>query len=389
MNKCYVCNEICTYRCVCKTVYYCGKEHQKQDWKRHKLNCIHKSENNSLNKPEEKGIKVEFLEDFAPFDLSCLFSEKNDKFDNAMINYLSKRKIFPNSSINSLVNLRIYGDISDALSFSLTIINSIQRLGLKPNIGVAKPNFIYIVGADNVEAGQILDDGIGTNCWKELGAFFPKSLFGLVVIGPNLTDSRIGSAHLVSNQVFVTFVQSTFHEWCCNERSVKGKGSDGKEIGVDQPLLLVLFNPGLGVKVRIEGKGDDNNNDKDASDNGDDSWRDTFEEIRKLHSPVLVTMCNDDDDKTCNMKYIENLHPHFILEPHVQLNPFSSRMIMNSPSKKMKDVFPSSSSSFSTPPSSSSSFSSFVSVSSSTDIGCFVSSHQAVRNRNWTLFKFD
>lgn len=34
------CNEISNLTCsACKTVYYCGRLHQTEDWKSHKKNC--------------------------------------------------------------------------------------------------------------------------------------------------------------------------------------------------------------------------------------------------------------------------------------------------------------------------------------------------------------
>lgn len=40
MKNCIVCGKLTTLTCLlCKTTYYCSKEHQKQDWTRHKLMC--------------------------------------------------------------------------------------------------------------------------------------------------------------------------------------------------------------------------------------------------------------------------------------------------------------------------------------------------------------
>jgi hypothetical protein len=39
-NKCAVCNKKSTNRCSrCQCRFYCSLEHQKEDWKQHKINC--------------------------------------------------------------------------------------------------------------------------------------------------------------------------------------------------------------------------------------------------------------------------------------------------------------------------------------------------------------
>lgn len=40
MEKCVVCNEKAPFRCIaCKSVSYCSADHQKKDWRTHKVNC--------------------------------------------------------------------------------------------------------------------------------------------------------------------------------------------------------------------------------------------------------------------------------------------------------------------------------------------------------------
>lgn len=39
-NLCLICKKSCTLNCsVCKQAYYCGKDHQNQDWSNHKIFC--------------------------------------------------------------------------------------------------------------------------------------------------------------------------------------------------------------------------------------------------------------------------------------------------------------------------------------------------------------
>mmetsp|Transcript_132417 Transcript_132417/g.197335 ORF Transcript_132417/g.197335 Transcript_132417/m.197335 type:complete len:134 (+) Transcript_132417:111-512(+) len=53
--KCPVCQEKATSRCSrCKSVWYCGAEHQRQHWKAHKSDCndAHKADQLTLHKQE-------------------------------------------------------------------------------------------------------------------------------------------------------------------------------------------------------------------------------------------------------------------------------------------------------------------------------------------------
>lgn len=40
LNQCSVCKKLCSSKCSnCGQAFYCCIEHQKSDWKRHKINC--------------------------------------------------------------------------------------------------------------------------------------------------------------------------------------------------------------------------------------------------------------------------------------------------------------------------------------------------------------
>lgn len=40
MDTCSVCDKKAPFKCVaCKLVHYCSADHQKKDWKKHKINC--------------------------------------------------------------------------------------------------------------------------------------------------------------------------------------------------------------------------------------------------------------------------------------------------------------------------------------------------------------
>jgi hypothetical protein len=66
MNHCAVCGVECTLKCsACKSVAYCGKEHQKSDWKHHKPNC----HNTTLNIcSDENEVEVWFAKRRNPAD---------------------------------------------------------------------------------------------------------------------------------------------------------------------------------------------------------------------------------------------------------------------------------------------------------------------------------
>ncbi|KAA6383953.1 MAG: putative tetratricopeptide repeat protein 4 [Streblomastix strix] len=224
-------------------------------------------------------------------------------------------------------------------------------------IGVDIPNFIYIVGANSVvEEAQIIDpSGLGRNCWAELGRFYPDSIFGLVFIGPDLSPQceENANAFFISNQVFATFVRQNFDEWCRVERAIrigavrelgkddketieseKDKQPDIKEVTKEQnddqtknneteivhPLLIAMFNPGLGfVSTPV-------NKDKEIeSSNITDTWEFTMAEILLLCSPTLITVVNDEDDLQSTMKYLQNKNMQIIIDPPFKLNPFASQ----------------------------------------------------------------
>lgn len=62
-NYCKICNIECSNKCsICKTVYYCTKEHQKLDWTTHKCNCSNMKEIYDSKKQFRKDTKTKLLE---------------------------------------------------------------------------------------------------------------------------------------------------------------------------------------------------------------------------------------------------------------------------------------------------------------------------------------
>ena len=52
-HTCIICKKTCNSKCsICKETYYCGIEHQKQDWSRHKIFCNKKLKLYSYASPE-------------------------------------------------------------------------------------------------------------------------------------------------------------------------------------------------------------------------------------------------------------------------------------------------------------------------------------------------
>lgn len=40
-DHCYVCGSLSSTKCSnCTKIFYCSVEHQRKDWKRHKVNCF-------------------------------------------------------------------------------------------------------------------------------------------------------------------------------------------------------------------------------------------------------------------------------------------------------------------------------------------------------------
>ncbi|KAL9185028.1 hypothetical protein ACHAXT_002805 [Thalassiosira profunda] len=66
-NKCAVCSAPASKRCTkCKSVWYCGREHQVSDWKAHKARCkviaadIAQAESHEIHKREFDRIRVKY-----------------------------------------------------------------------------------------------------------------------------------------------------------------------------------------------------------------------------------------------------------------------------------------------------------------------------------------
>lgn len=66
-NKCAVCNEPAAQRCKdCQVVYYCSREHQVEDWKRHKKACKaakadqERADSYSIHKAEFDRIRLKY-----------------------------------------------------------------------------------------------------------------------------------------------------------------------------------------------------------------------------------------------------------------------------------------------------------------------------------------
>lgn len=85
MNKCIICNRFDRLlRCSrCKIAVYCSKEHQKLDWKHHKLFCL-KNITETIATPAEKVI--------SNIVLDC---DKESEF--------TEKKIFTNSNLKNIV----------------------------------------------------------------------------------------------------------------------------------------------------------------------------------------------------------------------------------------------------------------------------------------------
>lgn len=62
-NYCKICNIECLNKCsVCRTIYYCSKEHQKEDWSSHKHNCSNMTEMYDSKKEFKKDTRTKLFE---------------------------------------------------------------------------------------------------------------------------------------------------------------------------------------------------------------------------------------------------------------------------------------------------------------------------------------
>ncbi|CAG8787468.1 1056_t:CDS:2 [Cetraspora pellucida] len=105
MKTCQVCrkptNKLCSR---CHEVYYCGTEHQKSDWKTHKLVCIIQEKNVD---PKEEKIK-----EYDPFYYSKLIDDSKSRGQVELFVALKKLKNSQDMSEYSLNDIRTYWDNS-------------------------------------------------------------------------------------------------------------------------------------------------------------------------------------------------------------------------------------------------------------------------------------
>mmetsp|Transcript_15324 Transcript_15324/g.44341 ORF Transcript_15324/g.44341 Transcript_15324/m.44341 type:complete len:144 (-) Transcript_15324:398-829(-) len=85
-NKCAVCSEPAPKRCNdCKAVYYCSREHQIEDWKRHKKACKaakadqERADSHSLHKAEFDRIRLKYGLDKKADEISGLLTTRGNE----------------------------------------------------------------------------------------------------------------------------------------------------------------------------------------------------------------------------------------------------------------------------------------------------------------------
>ncbi|KAK2957083.1 hypothetical protein BLNAU_7913 [Blattamonas nauphoetae] len=327
-NTCVLCGKPAKFQCSsCHNVRYCSREHQKTHWPQHKPVCIGP-------KPAQQRPTMSIS--FEPLERQITLSTWE--------HYFSTRNIFSTPLSPSSYQDPHVLHLSEGLSFSLTILFALQQMHITPSVGLERPNFIYIVGANNaMEQAQVTDKNLGKHCWAEIGKFYPKSQFGIILIGPDISSELESKVEIVAGNVFCTFVRAHFDEYIENERMLRGDRPDEK------PLIIAMFNPGFGI-VGEESNIQDQSLQSDDAIKPDTTrptedieviqrtgWRRSMNVLMALETPVIATILNETDDLEHTKQFLSEYIQSEDSLPFIP-NPFASLRVLRKGETSSDDI---------------------------------------------------
>ena len=131
-----------------------SQEHQRQDWPAHKKFCL------QARQRDNKASLQLSMWPFPPTSLHSITTAFMQPFKPFRLldwnHYFFTRKLFTQTLTPQLLSSPFVENLTDGLSFPLSIIYSLQKLNIQPKPGPENCSFIYIVGANSaVEEAQV------------------------------------------------------------------------------------------------------------------------------------------------------------------------------------------------------------------------------------------
>jgi len=194
-EKCRESNNL--LRCSrCRVVYYCGTDHQKEDWGRHRTQCSFLADAHNFLL-EEKSLRI-------MKDMSWLVLRK--KF-TSLTGITDWSRVWKHLECSACTSDVFYARMSESLSWSLNLVKAICKF----NLADRKKLVIHILGADDTYNKE--------GYYSYFTGFFPFPELELVLIGPDLlqntTTLKFTSAS--GSKISIYYVSDVWHNFTSQE----------------------------------------------------------------------------------------------------------------------------------------------------------------------------
>eukprot|EP00347_Sterkiella_histriomuscorum_P009367 403341486 len=281
-GACNICKKPATNLCSkCKSVYYCNRDHQLEDWKIHKQVCkqlfeqlqnnADSSQSKTLNQSNNVQANVG-LDQGSSKKAQDLIDKDNLKSNESvgtfrwndsvnLVNipqfkaeyrvllktlnegwqtYLGLR--FEEIANEQTQEINIQPHQLDGLSFSMTLVNLIMKLRL-----FLKENVTIVVMGGTAKAEERIF--VQTNYYEELTNFFPKTSFKFYFVGPELSNSRNQKSFKVNERLDGFFHKGQISEFLIDQ-GINPESLENDEIIKSKfpqdSTFFIGYNPGFG-----------------------------------------------------------------------------------------------------------------------------------------------
>jgi len=195
----------------CRVVYYCGTEHQKEDWGRHRTQCSILADSHNFLL-EEKALKL-------MSDLPWLTIRK--KF-TSLASVTDWSKVWKHLECVACTSDVFYRRMSESLSWSLNLIKAICKFNLADKDKLV----IHILGADDTYKKE--------GYYSYFTGFFPFPELELVLVGPDLVQSTstVTFKSVAGTKISIYHVSDVWHNFVSLEN-------------FEPPDLIFTSHPGI------------------------------------------------------------------------------------------------------------------------------------------------